>query len=81
MARSRRKTPIHGIASCDSEKKDKQILHRKLRLEHKRQIQNCTENLGAEELAKPNEVYSIWEMAKDGKAWFDADAHPSLMRK
>lgn len=81
MARSKRKTPIMGIASCASEKVDKQRLHRKMRLEHKRQIKNTVNNLGVNELAKPNEIYNVWAMGKDGKSWFDASEHPECMRK
>jgi len=76
MSNSRRKTPICGITTADSEKQDKRIANRKLR--HAVKI---TLRKGLEALPVMKEVANIWGMDKDGKQRFDPIKHPDLMRK
>jgi 5-methylcytosine-specific restriction endonuclease McrA len=78
VTRSRRKTPISGIAANDShssEKWDKQKANRKLRHRIKAAIQ-----AGAEVLPVLQEVSNVWGMYKDGKHWWGAD-NPKVFRK
>jgi 5-methylcytosine-specific restriction endonuclease McrA len=78
VTRSRRKTPISGIAANDShssEKWDKQKANRKLRHHIKAAIQ-----AGAEVLPVLREVSNVWGMYKDGKHWWGAD-NPKVFRK
>lgn len=84
MANSKRYTPIHSITSAESEKEDKRLCNTRVRREHKKQIQDAIDygiNLGVNELIQQDEVLTKWEMAKDGKFWFDPDEQPELMRK
>lgn len=71
MSKSRRKTPIFGIAGS-SEKKDKRVNNRKLRRKCKSILSNNPES---DELLLPlmNEISDIWNMSKDGKFYFDTD--------
>jgi hypothetical protein len=76
MSRSHRKTPIRGITSAVSEKSDKAAAHRKVR--HAVRIALETD---APVLPHEKELTNPWSMAKDGKAVFDPNANPELMRK
>lgn len=76
MSRSRRKTPIRGITSADSEKSDKAASHRKVR----RAVRIAVKQ-NASVLPQEKELTNPWSMAKDGKAWFEPAANPKLMRK
>ena len=66
MSRSFKHTPIQGIAGS-SEKKDKQILHGKLRTRARVQLSQDPENY-----LEPSydEVLDKWSMSKDGKSYF-----------
>ena len=66
MSRSFKHTPIQGIAGS-SEKKDKQILHGKLRTRARVQLSQDPENY-----LEPSydEVLDKWSMSKDGKNYF-----------
>lgn len=77
MSRSRRKTPIRGITSSESEKDDKRIYNRRFR---RAQKQVLTVNIEAE-LPVLREYSNPWSMDKDGKARFDSTKFPKLMRK
>ena len=57
MSRSRRKIPLRGITTAESEKKDEMLLI------HRRQAGDP------------------WLMDKDGKAFFNPEKYPELMRK
>ncbi|HST62298.1 MAG TPA: hypothetical protein VLK84_26580 [Longimicrobium sp.] len=77
MSRSRRKTPVAGITTSDSEKQDKRLANRRLR-------RRVREILPAEPdgvLPALREVSSVWCFDKDGKMRFDPESHPRLMRK
>ncbi|HZY10299.1 MAG TPA: hypothetical protein VFF29_04020 [Bacteroidota bacterium] len=78
MSRSRRITPIRGITTAESEKKDKQIANRKLR----RIIRSKLRSRYTEELTPYlREVSNVWSMRKDGKSYFDPKKFPKEMRK
>ncbi len=76
MSRSKRKSPIRGITSADSEKEDKVAAHRKFR----RTIRIALDQ-GADILPHVRELSNQWAMAKDGKTMFDPRANPKDMRK
>jgi hypothetical protein len=63
MARSKRKTPIRGITRAESEKKDKQLAHRKYRRKMKAVLQQVPD---AEILPHVRELSNPWSMSKDG---------------
>lgn len=76
MSRSRRKTPIRGITTADSEKKDKRIANRRLRAATSQAIVQ-----EREVMPEPRDVSDVYDMDKDGKKKFDVDRFPELMRK
>ncbi|MCK8786311.1 hypothetical protein M0638_18190 [Roseomonas sp. NAR14] len=76
MSRSRRRTPITGITSADSEKADKRRANRAVR-----------RALRQDDVADPDavlpglrDVSDTWSMAKDGKRWL-GHGDPRPMRK
>ena len=78
MANSRRKKPITGITTAESEKQDKRIAGRRER-HRNRQIIGCF--LDDTLLIPRRQAGNPWLMAKDGKAFFDSRKYPELMRK
>lgn len=70
MSRSYRKTPITGIAVCDSEKDDKRRAHRRRRAAERSHGR----------FVDLREVSDVWDMGKDGKAWW-GDRAGRLLRK
>jgi hypothetical protein len=77
VSRSRKKTPICGFTSADSEAEDKAIWHRRYR--RGEDVQLRTEAL--EFVAHHRNQYSSTSrMDKDGKQYFGS-RHPELMRK
>jgi hypothetical protein len=75
MSRSHRKTPKSGIADV-SEKRDKQIWHRRLRRAVKVGVEH-----GREVLPLVRDVSNTWAMGKDGKIYWGKRAPKKLMRK
>lgn len=73
MSRSIKKTPITGITGSRSDKEGKRLANR-----HHRRI---NKQLTDESYRTLREVSDVWDMAKDGKSWFDSSQHPELMRK
>jgi len=65
MSRSYRKTPVHGNCVCSSEKKDKQLNHRR-----ERQAVRQALHHDKEVMPDYREVSNRWTMGKDGKQWF-----------
>lgn len=70
MSRSLRKTPIFGHTTARSEADDKRLWHKRWRSRERDQLAS----FGPE--GDPLPVYrqvmsSTWDMAKDGKHWFD----------
>ena len=78
MSRSRRKTPVCGITTAQSEKQDKRIANRRFRRAIRQQMQAEPQ---VEVLPQRREVSDVWAMDKDGKTRFDPEQHPKEMRK
>jgi hypothetical protein len=78
MSRSHRKTPIMGITTAASEKRDKQFANRRLRRAVNQVLKDEPE---APVLPLKREVSDVWAMDKDGKRWFNACRFAELMRK
>ena len=76
VTRSHRKTPVIGILTADTEKRDKQLAHRRLRARERQDLHR-----GGEENPRLREVSDPWEMYKDGKQRIDPSWDPRLMRK
>ena len=76
MSRSRRKTPICGFASAESEKRDKQRWHSKMRSKERSRLRSDPEGLPVIR----NEVSSVAMMDKDGKHYMRRP-EPRWMRK
>ena len=74
MSRSRRHTPVMGNTCSKSEKKDKQLAHRKFRAMER-------EAMGAEVMPIVGEGSNRWRFAKDGKSRFDPIEEKKWMRK
>ena len=77
MSRSRRKTPVRGITSAESEKQDKAASHRAYRHRLKQKIHPSLET----PLPTEQQITNPWSMAKDGKTRFNPIKSPKLMRK
>ena len=75
MSRSKKRTPVCGIAAAPSEKDDKRRANRKLRRK--------TRAGDPENAPDRREVADVWAMAKDGKIRFDpaAPGNQKLLRK
>lgn len=85
MSRSRRHTPIFGMAGR-SEKEDKRILHGKLRTLLRTAVKKMLLDESSEWYIVPHydEVHNVWCMAKDGKGWWmdkGDDYYVKAMRK
>ena len=78
MSRSRKKTPVHGMTTARSEKKDKRLYNRRFRRVSKQALQFNPEQ---EVLPHLREYSNPWSMDKDGKVRFDPKKHPEWMRK
>lgn len=79
MSRSRRRTPIVGITTADSEKQGKRRANRSWRAAIRRALRE-----GEREAAHSRHAFSDpWDMAKDGKKWVGRLVRrlPALMRK
>lgn len=76
MSRSRRHTPIFGIASLESEKTDKQLAHRAQRAAERVAI--AGERL--DDMPLPRETSNTWSFRKDGRSYW-AEAPVEYMRK
>lgn len=78
MSRSRKKTPICGMTSAESDAQWKAESARALRHRVKQQL---TKELHTNDFpGKRWDLVNPWSSAKDGKGWF-GDRHPKLMRK
>jgi hypothetical protein len=78
MSRSYRQTPIRGLTTAASEKRDKQLANQRLRRVMKQVLKDEPE---AQVLPLKREVSNVWTMDKDGKRWFDASKSAEWMRK
>ena len=74
MSRSRKHTPIFGHCSkgC-SEKKDKKILHGKLRASVRAKLQIHTVDSDLLVIPEYDELFNVWSMTKDGKSYYSID--------
>jgi hypothetical protein len=75
MARSHRHTPIFGITTSESEKKDKRIANRRLRRAVQRSILR-----GAEVMPLLREVSDVWGFDKDGKHYYSAASRKDMRK-
>lgn len=78
MSRSYRKTPVHGITTCRSEKDDKKLFHGMMR-SYERTILKNIRNYDLDELIipeSPNAYMNVWSMGKDGKIRWDRNDRP-----
>jgi hypothetical protein len=84
MSRSRRKTPIVGLTTSESEKEDKRLANRRARHAHKRAVYSAVRAVEADgiiSLARAHHPTSgRWTFAKDGKQWI-GNRRPKLLRK
>jgi hypothetical protein len=76
MSRSRRKSPIVPITTCDSEKQEKRKANRALRRAIRRAVA-----AEAEVMPLPEDVGNVYMMSKDGKMYIDPKEYPKAMRK
>lgn len=78
MSRSRKKTPIGGMTSAESDAQWKAAAARALRHSAKQQL---SKELHTNDFpGKRWDLVDPWSSNKDGKGWF-GDRHPKLMRK
>ncbi len=78
MSKSRRKTPIGGVTTAESEKKDKRDYNRRYRRVAKQAVEAGDES---KPLPILREHSDPWGMDKDGKMSFDPRKNPRLLRK
>jgi hypothetical protein len=77
MSRSRRKSPVRGITTSETEKRDKRIANRRLRRAVRVRLSADPDDV----FPALREVSSVWSFDKDGKARFDPEQWPAWMRK
>jgi hypothetical protein len=71
MSRSRRKTPIFGITTATSERKDKQHWHRRWRLRERMALRKLNlQQLDAHMSVDRKLAGNVWAMAKDGRQYW-----------
>lgn len=75
MSRSRRKVPIMGITSAESDKTFKKAEHRRERRAVNAAVGKVEDPPHAKLFGEP------WASDKDGKRMFDPVRHPASMRK
>ena len=85
MSRSRRHSPVFATTCCKSEKKDKRMLHSKLRAMAKVQLLKESDDYID---PMPEEAMNVWSMGKDGKGYrtisereFCPELFEQMMRK
>lgn len=77
MARSRKKTPIRGLTSADSEKEDKRRANRKLRRSVR---ETLSQDSSLERAAEMREVSNVWSMGKEGKYYLNKAEQKDLRK-
>ena len=80
MGKSRKKPPFSGIPTSETEKRDKQIANKRLRLRAKQKLKHM-EDPDEEVFPEKEEVSNVYNVNKDGKFRFDPELPPKLMRK
>ncbi|RQQ15537.1 hypothetical protein DF107_09060 [Burkholderia stagnalis] len=78
MSRSKRKSPIGGITTAESEAQDKAQWHRRHRRVESARLKKDAVDYEAESHRAQSDP---WKMDKDGKSYWGKDAPDSLMRK
>lgn len=82
MSRSEKKTPIFGIAGTRSEKQDKRIWHKRMRvLERTRQSSHADSEMENHLPVRVLEAINIWSMGKDGRLYWGKTEHLSFAIK
>jgi len=76
MSRSRRKTPIFGYTTADSEAFDKKKWHRAFRRAVNKSLQVDPER----EPDHIKQFFNPWDMHKDGKGWWHYDEPPNMRK-
>lgn len=77
MTRSRKKTPIVGVSTAESEKSDKLLAHRR---ERKKVRDVLRVEAEPDILPHTHEVSDPWVMAKDGKIYV-GEGSPAKQRR
>jgi hypothetical protein len=75
MSRSRKKMPIVGITTAETEKKDKLEANRKLRKLNKAKIRKGDFNF-----YQLREISNVWSFDKDGKRYLKEPVRKDLMK-
>jgi len=78
MSRSFKKRAICGITTCESEKQDKKLAHRKFRRRVKHLLQRGSIELLPTRL---REISEIWDFGKDGKCDWEVLGSDSFYRR
>jgi len=82
VSRSKRREPITGVTTAESEKEWKRDANRKLRRAVNQKVQQLpATDPDAVVLPVMDEVANQYSDPKDGKQHFDPRKHPQLMRK
>ena len=76
MSRSRRKVPIFGITTAESEAIGKRLWHKRARAIQRGRLANSDDPFPV----VSNEAGNVWSLEKDGKRYWAA-AQPEHMRK
>lgn len=78
MSRSKRRTPITGVTTAESEAWEKAKWHRR----HRREERARLKGEGTEYVARSHREHSSpWTMEKDGKTYWGSEAGAKEMRK
>jgi hypothetical protein len=75
MSRSRKKVPVTGMTTQDSEKQDKRKANRKLRAAVRVAIAD-----EQEVMPELREVSDVWTFGKDGKQWVRRNVADALRK-
>ncbi len=78
MSRSWKKRPWTGITTATTEKQEKRLANRRERRINKYLLALTHDET---QILLKREVSDVWCMSKDGKAMFDPEKYPKLLRK
>jgi hypothetical protein len=71
MSRSHRKSPIMGVTTCDSERQDKQIWHKRWRARERTSLNSTLfDEVDSYLPILEKQVSNVWNMGKDGKQYW-----------
>lgn len=75
MSRSRRKSPVFGVTTCQSEKQDKKIWHGRWRANERTALASADpDKLDAHLPVLKHQVSNPWRMGKDGRQRLPLDS-------